>query len=284
MVATAELRRLLSRVEFNARLNSTEGLTPFRNLLERDSDGSVRRFLVRELPKLQGERQASIAFALAEHYRSTGDLKSLQSLYAKADAAVKASVLNALWGSPGADPEMGPGIVELALDAATHAAPEVRTEACSVIQNQSAWKVDVSRAVSPLRDLLGDSSERVRMQAACAVGNLAKRKHDLSPHVDPLRRNLRHADLYVRNYSAWALWQMSRARHEIGAALEDLAQILTDDDAWNSPRKNAVGALLHHAKKSAKHFEQVKRRLKKLRLDPRQKESARLLEFLAAGG
>jgi hypothetical protein len=281
MATAAELRQLLSLVQFDARLNSIEGLTAFRNLLEQDSDGSVVRFLNRELPKLEGQRRGGIAWALAERYRQTGNLQSLQELYATDDSEVKTSVLNALWGQPGSTPEMGPGIVRLATDATSHASPEVRAEACSVIQNQCGWKQDVSNAVTPLLRLLSDDCDRVRSQAACAVGNLAKRKYDVSLVVVPLGHNVRHKDVSVRSYSAWALWQISRAKHEIGDAVPELVQLLADDEDWNDPRKNAVGALLHHAQKTRGNLEQVRRCLKRVRLDPENKQIHRFLEQLA---
>lgn len=281
MPTTSELRQLLSLVQFDARLNCIEGLTAFRNLLEHDSDDSVVRFLNREMPKLEGKRRAGIAYALAEHYRQIGNLECLQQVYASDDSEVQASVLNALWGQPGSNPEMGPGIVRVAIDATCHAAPEVRAEACSVIQNQCGWKVDVSAAVAPLLCLLENDSARVRMQAACAVGNLAKRKYDMSRHVVPLGHNVRHTDVSVRNYSAWALWQISRGKHEIGDAVPELVQLLTDDEDWNDPRKNAVGALLHHAQKASGNLEQVRRCLKAVRLDPKYKQIQRFQEQLA---
>lgn len=281
MATATELRHLLSLVQFDARLNCMEGLTPFRNLLAHDSDGSVVRFLNRELPKLEGKRRGGIAWALAEHYRQAGNLQSLQKLYANDDSEVKASVLNALWGQPASTPEMGPDIVRIAIDATSHASADVRAEACSVIQNQCGWKVDVSAAVAPLLRLLSDDSERVRSHAACAVGNLAKRKYDVSHHVVPLGHNLRHKDVSVRNYSAWALWQISRAKHDIGDAVHELVQLLADNEDWNDPRKNAMGALLHHAKKASGNLEHVRRCLKKVRLDPENQQIQRFQEQLA---
>ena len=282
MVTASELRQLLSLVQFDARLNCMDGLTAFRNLLEQDSDGSVVRFLNRELPKLEGQRRGGIAWALAEHYRQIGNLQSLQKLYANDDSEMKASVLNALWGQPGSTPEIGPGIVRLAIDATSHASSEVRAEACSVIQNQCGWKLDVSKAVTPLLRLLSDDSDRVRSQAACAVGNLAKRKYDVSLHIVPLGHNVRHKDVSVRNYCAWALWQISRGKHDIGDAVPELVQLLTDDDDWNDPRKNAVGALLHHAQKASGNLGQVRRCLKMVRLDPKYKQIQRFQEQLTA--
>lgn len=281
MATAAELRQLLSLVQFDARLNCMEGLTAFRNLLEQDSDGSVVRFLNRELPRLESKRRGGIAYALAEYYRQTGNLQSLQQLYASDDFEVKTSVLNALWGRPGSNPEMGPGIVRLAIDATSHASPEVRAEACSVIQNQCGWKVDVSNAVAPLLRLLSDDCDRVRSQVACAAGNLAKRKYDVSHHIVPLAHNVRHKDVSVRNYSAWALWQISRAKHDIGDAVPELVQLLADDEDWNDPRKNAVGALIHHAQKASGNLEQVRRCLETVRLDPKYKQIQRFQEQLA---
>lgn len=282
MASVLELRKLLSLVQFDSRLNCMEGLTAFRNLLERDSDGSVERFLNQELLNLDGKRRGGIAWVLAEHYRQGGNFPSLQELYANDDSEVKVSVLNALWGPPGSTPEMGSGIVRLAIDATSHAASEVRAEACSVIQNQCGWKVDVSEAVTPLIRLLSDDCDHVRSQAACAVGNLAKRKYDLSLHIVPLSRNVRHKDVSVRNYCAWALWQLSRGKHDIGNAVPDLVQLLTDDQDWNDPRKNAVGALLHHAQKASGNLEQVRRSLKMVRLDSKNKQIQRFQKQLAA--
>jgi len=282
MATTSELRHLLSLVRFDTRLNCMEGLTAFHSLLEQDSDGSVLRFLNEELPKLEGKKRGGIAYALAEHHRQTGNLKSLQQLYADDDIEVKASVLNALWGHPGSDPEMGPGIVQLAIDGANHASPTVRTEACSVFQNQCGWKVDVSGAIDPLHRLLSDDSDRVRSQAACAIGNLAKGKYNLSEHVAQLGQNARREDISVRNYSAWALWQITRNKQDIGVAVPELVQLLADNDDWNDPRKNAAGALLHHAKKSSQNREQVMQCLKMVQLDPKYKEIHRLQEGLAS--
>jgi hypothetical protein len=282
VTTTAELRRLLSLVEFDERLHVHEGITPFRSLLERDAGGQVAQFLRDEFASLVGKRRAAIAFVLAEYYRITGDVNRLTTLFSDNDPGTKTMVLNALWGSPGSNPEMGPGIVQLALDGARHLDCAVRTEACYVIQNQCAWKIDVAAAVEPLRRLLDDASDRVRMQAACAVGNLAKRKYDLSGHIAPLGRNLHCRDASVRNYSAWALWQLSKHKRDIGAAAPDLAQALMADDEWSAPRKNAAGALLHHAKKTPENIAQVRQHLASVRLKSEHAEIQRLVEKLNA--
>jgi HEAT repeats len=277
MPTTSELCQLLVKVQFNSRLNCIEGLDSFRTMLERDLDHSVRSFLNGQLPELEGKRQAGVAFALAEHYRLTGDIQRLEQLYAHNNPEVKQYVLNASWGAPGDHPEMGAAIVRMAMDGMQHPSPEVRTEACSVIQNQAGWKVDVSPTVAPLLCLLEDESDRVRMQAACAVGNLARRKYELSAFVAPLGHNVRHKDILVRNYSAWALWQMSRNKINIQDAVPELVQQLTDNDDSRAARKNAVGALIHFASRSPQNREQVRSCLQKVVLDPECKQIQKLL-------
>lgn len=281
MATTSELRQLLTLVQFDARLKCTEGLEALRELLRDDPDGTVVRFLNRELPRLEGQRRGGVAWVLAEHYLHVGDLPRLHRLYSEEDIDVKSNVLDALSGDPGSVPELGQGIVQLAIDATGHSSPEVRAAACSVIQNQCGWKVDVSNAVAPLLRLLNDDSDQVRMLAACAVGNLAKRKYDLLQHVVPLGHNVRSQDISVRNYSAWALWQISRNKQEIGAAIPELVGLLTDDEGWNDPRKNALGALLHHAQKTPDNREQVRRCLQAVELDPTCKQIQRFQKQLA---
>ncbi|MBI3864632.1 MAG: hypothetical protein HY290_22365 [Planctomycetia bacterium] len=276
-----ELGRLLALVKFDASLNVIEGLDAFRRLLAKDAGGDVLQFLKREMATLEGKRRGAIAFVLAEHYRQTGDLANVQTLFAVDDAEVQESVLNAPWGEPGANPQMGPGIVQLAVQGAVHPSPGVRTEACYVFQNQCAWKVDVSSAVAPLQTLLDDQIPRVRHQAAFAVGNLAKRKYDMSSHVVPLRRNLKHEVNFVRDASAWALWQLSRHKHDISSAVPDLVELLTDDDESDRPRKNAAGALLHHARKSAGSAREVNKAVSRAKLDLNRREIKRFLDQLA---
>jgi hypothetical protein len=276
-----ELHRLLSLVKFDARLNHVEGLDAFRRLLEGDSQGDVLQFLNQEMGALDGERRSGIAYVLAENYRLTGELAKLQQLFAIDDSDVRESVLNALWGEPGSNPQMGPGIVQLALQAAAAPAPGMRTEACSVFQNQCAWGVDVSAALAPLQVLLADPVPRVRHQAAFAVGNLAKRKYDMSQHMAQLRRNIRHADVFVRDAGAWALWQLSRHKHDIGPAVPELVEMLTDNEEWSGPRKNAIGALLHHARKSTYNAQLVEQCVSRANLNLKIKEIPRFLEILA---
>jgi HEAT repeat protein len=282
MPSASELNRLLSLVSFRPHLNAVDGLVEFRRLLKSEPDAAVLRFLRRAVNNAEGEVRGGLAFVIAEHYFRVGDLGALRRLFAKDDAGVKKSVMNALWDEPPAStPRMGPGILALAMEALRHPAAEVRSEGCSVVQNQCGW-VDVSDAVEPLLSLLADPSGLVRMQAACAVGNLAKKKYDVSRHVIALTRNLKHGDYFVREYSAWALWELSRSRHDIGPAVAGLARLLASRDGNNdNPRKNATGALLHHAKKSAENARQVRQCADEANLDGSLKVVRRIMEQLA---
>jgi len=239
------------------------------------------------LPKLKGRNRGGVSYVVAERYRVTGNLAGLRQLFATDDVDVKESVLNALWEEPPpSSPAMGPGIVALALEAASHPTPEVRAMACSVMQNQSAWGVDVSPAVEALHTLLRDPDCRVRMQAACAVGNLAKRKYDFSRHLAGLSRNLRDPESAVRKYSAWAIWQLSRSRNDIGAAITALVKMLTRQDYGEDTAvpRNAAGALLHFARKSPQNLEHVRKAAAEANLDASRKEVRRFQEQLAQGG
>ncbi len=282
MMNLPELERLLSLVELRAEVNCIEGLDEFRRLLEKDSDGRVLRFLTQAVQKLVGRKRGGIAFVIAERYRQTGDLKSLRKLFATDDPYVKESVLNALWEKPGSNPAIGPGIVKLAIESATHPALEVRSEACSVLQNQCAWGVDVSAALGPLQSLLKDQKDRVRRQAAYAVGNFAKGKYDMPEHIVLLGRNVKYRDKFVREASAWALWQLSRCKHDIGPAVPELVWLLTDPEEYNEPRKKAAGALIHYAKKSADNRDQVKESVREVNLDLKRKEIRRFLDELGS--
>jgi hypothetical protein len=266
MVDHAELERLLSLVK-EGKYNTIDGIGPFRTLLSRDGDRRVLDFLQREFKNLDGKRLAGIAFTLAEHYRQVGDVTSLLRLFANHDAGVRQYCLNALWEKSGPNPKMGPAIVQLAVASADDPSPAVRTEVSSVLQNQCAWGIDVSSAITPLRKLLSDRNERVRQQAGFAVGNIAKKKYDLAECIRQLRRNVKHKTVSVRYSAAWALWHLSRNSHEISSAVPELVWLLTDDEEYNEPRKNAVGALLHHGRKSPANAGKIKDHLDNVVLD-----------------
>lgn len=280
MTEASELNVLLALVEWDPRLSVVEGLEAFRDLLEKDSDGHVLRFLIRALPKVQGQRRGGIAFVIAEHYRLNGDLENLKRLFATNDADVKESVLDALQGEPGKNPRMGPGIVYMAIEALQHDSPAIRTVACSVLQNLCSCGVDVADSIRLLQEMLKDKVPRVRHQACYAIGNLAKRRYDLSASTAPLRRNIKHKDFFVREAAAWALWQLSRSKHDISAAIPELIWLLADGEEFNEPRKKAAGAVLHHAKKSSTNAEAVKEQARAAALNLELKEVRKFISEL----
>jgi hypothetical protein len=223
---------------------------------------------------------AETAFHCATRLVEAGDLKRLQELFRFGDAAVKAGVLNGLQLEPGDNPDMGPGIMALAVEGANHSAAEVRTWACYVIQSQCDWGVDVAPAVGPLLTLLRDPDAEVRRMAAFATGNVCKRKFDWSRHLTALRRLLRDKALYVPEAAAWALAQLSRARYDIGPAVPELINVLAGGGDYNEPRKEAAKALLHHARKSSERCEQVRRAVRGTPLDTGRREVRHFLDRL----
>lgn len=223
---------------------------------------------------------ATAAFHRATELREAGDLAGLKELFAAGDASVKAGVLNGLTLHPGDNPDMGPGIIALAVEGATHPSAEVRKWACIVFQDQDGWGVDVTSAVGPLLNLLGDEDPEVRRTAAYTLGNVCKRRFDWSPHFEAVKRMLRDKYLYAPEAAAWALAHMSRARHDIGAAVPDLVRVLIRKDEYNEPQKEAAKALLHHARKSPEGCDQVRRAIAGKALDKQRKEIQRFLEQL----
>jgi HEAT repeat protein len=224
---------------------------------------------------------AIAAFHRANELREVGDLDGLKKLFESGDAAVKAGVLNGLTGEPGHNPAMGPGIIALAVEGASHPSPEVRHWACFVFQDQSGWGVNVADAVGPLLTLLSDSDAEVRRMAAFATGNVYRRRFDFAPHFSALRRLLGDKALYVPEAAAWALAKMSRARHDIGLAVPQLLRVLASGQDYAEPRKAAARALLHHAKKSRVACDQVKQAIASVKLDHQRKEVKRFLDRLS---
>jgi hypothetical protein len=225
---------------------------------------------------------STAAFYRATELREAGDLDGLKELFNSGDAEVKAGVLNGLLLSPGSNPEMGPGIVALAVEGAGHPSSEVRRWACYVFQDQSGWGVDVADGVAPLLALLGDSEAEVRRMAAFASGNVYKRRFDFAPHFTALRKLLRDRELYVPEAAAWALAQMSRRKYDIGPAVPELVAMLAGRLDWDEPRKEAGKALLHHAKKSQTARDEVKRAVAHARLSDRRQVVKKFLDKLRA--
>lgn len=71
---------------------------------------------------------------------------------------------------------------------------------------------------------------------------------------------------------------MSRHRYDIARAVSALVSSLTFADAY--ARKNAIGALLHYAKKTPGNVKSVKRASKATALDKRQRDIKRFLSEL----
>jgi hypothetical protein len=280
MPNTAELKRQLAKVKSNPELQCIDGLDAFRPLLAKDRDGRVARFLTSALSKLPGPERGGLAYMLAERYRESGDLDSLEKLFALDDTNVTDGGLGALCGEPGPNPAMGPAILRLAIVATKHPSAAVRGSACVTIMNQSSYKGDLSAAVEPLGRLLGDRALSVRPPAAYAVGHLAKKRYDLARLLPALRRNAAHENLFVRESSAWALNCLSQSRNDIGAAVPELVGVLTFDEDWGSPRRCAAAALLRYAGKSPDNCRIVKDCVKRTRLDGKLKEVGIFLERL----
>jgi hypothetical protein len=274
------LEELLSRIEFDPSTNSIKGLCLFRTLLRKETSGETLRFLERAVQTLYGKRRSGIAFVLAEHYLGTGAIEPLKAFYSGADAEGQKSILNALWGEPHASPAMGSFVVKLAIQAAEHTSAEVRAEACSVIQNQAGWGVDVANALTVLRSLLEDEDEVVKQSAAYAVGNAAKRKYNVAECVKPLRALLTHEKVWVRNAGAWALRNPAQSKHDIEAAVPELVRLLSDEDDWSEPRRNAASALLY-AKRSRVNAARLKAAVSRAEVNESCKSMNRFLAALA---
>lgn len=223
---------------------------------------------------------ANSAFNRATQLREAGNLPAIQKLFAGGDAAVKENVLNGLAGKAGGGPEVGPGILALAIEGADHSAPMVRYWAAVVIQDQGSYRVDVTAAQGALLKLLADPDPKVRMIAAYATGNVCKQRLDWSHHFAALRRLVRDPSLYVPEAAARAIANLSRAKFDIGPAVPDLVSMLVGGDDYNEPRKEAAKALLHHARKSPKARDQVRKEVQSVSLDTSRREVRRFLDQL----
>lgn len=275
------LSRLLSALASDDDVDATLALSQIGFMLEKKTAARTAALLDAELKKLRGRARSQVVYVLAQYHRKRGDLASVRRHFKNKDAQVRASVLNALWEA-GPTAEVGTGIVALALQGARDPAPNVRSEACRVFQNQNEHG-DVSAAVDVLPALLTDAVAEVRGAAAYATGNLAKKKLALAKLVAPLARGVADEDEFVPNASAWALWQLSRHGFDIGAAVRALVRLLANPEGdWKEPHTRAAGALIHHAKKSSTAAALVKKAVTAQKLRPRGKIVERFLEQLAA--
>jgi hypothetical protein len=232
-----------------------------------------------------GDEQTHRVYYAALQAFEKGDSGAILRSFESEDPARREATLNALWGDPRAYARLGDFAVELAVRGAGDPAHGVRTEACYVIQNQSAWGVDVTPALEPLARLLNDPVGRVRQQAAFAVGNVArKRRYDLTDHLPLLRRNLGDSDTWAPGAAAWALAQLSRGGRDISAAVPELVEAISSPHYDPDLSRRAAGALLHHAKKSEENLQQVRSSAAGMHLQTDQKPVQKLVDFLGATG
>ena len=282
MVDQDAVRKLVSCVVYNRVYDGLDGLDPLRRLLWKDADGTVAAYLEREMGNMDGKVRDGIAFLLGARYLEIGRLDAILALYAHEDPGVTASVLGSVTGEPSANPELGPGIVALAVKGTSHPAPRVRTSACSVLMNQCAWGVDVSDAIVPMLDLIADPDAAVRQSAAYALGHFARvKRYELTPHIALMARRLHDENMHVCTAAGWTLWKLSGKR-DIASAVPDLIIAMESPLDYDGPRKNAAGALLSFARRSPENRAQVSRLAASAHLDTAKKEISRFLQQLSA--
>ena len=205
---------------------------------------------------------AETAYYRALELRERGELPGLRKLFRSASDELKGNVLNALTDEPGTKPEMGPGIVALAIEGAVSPAAMTRSWACDVFMNQCDWGVDMTLAVGPVLGLLRDHDNDDQRTVAYATGIICKRKFDWSDHLVQLNRLLVDKNLYVSEAAVWALAQMSRSKQDINFAVPNLVKVLVKKRDYDEPRKEACKAMLHHARKSVANRDLLRQAVK----------------------
>jgi HEAT repeat protein len=281
MVNQNTVHELVSRVVYNKGYDGLDGLDPLRHLLWKDADGTIAACLEQEMRQAPDRVRGGIAFLLGAWYLEIGRLGAIRAIYRNGDPEVAAAVLGSLTGEPTANPEMGAGIVALAVEGASHPAYRVRAAACSVLMNQCAWGVDVSCALVPILNLLDDTEAGVRQSAAYAIGNFARiKRYDLTPHIAVLVRLLHDENIHVCTAAGWAFWKLS-GRRDIAAAVPALVKALEAPHEYEGPHKNAAGALLNFARKSPQNRAQVRQLATAAHLDTARKENLRFLQQLS---
>ena len=104
----------------------------------------------------------------------------------------------------------------------------------------------------------------------------------MSGHFAALRKLLSHFDDEVADAAAWAILKFSMGKFDVGPAVPDLAPLLANKQDSADLRKQAAKALLHHAKKSPEALAAVRKAVKGVKLDEKQKEIQKFVKQLAA--
>src|SRR5206468_309716 len=110
------IHELVSRVVYNKGYDGLDGLDPIRRLLWKDADGTVAACLEREMSQAPDKVRGGIAFLLGARYLEIGRLDAIRAIYRNEDPEVTAAILGSLTGEPTAHPEMGTGLVALAVE------------------------------------------------------------------------------------------------------------------------------------------------------------------------
>lgn len=274
-----EFWQIVKAMRFAPEWNGVDGTSPVHARLRKSDGGFFLEFLRRKLETFEPEIQKAVIFLIAQRLAELGDAEEIRRAYSPLDSQLKAEMLQGLADAPASTACVA---FELALDALIDPAPEMRGAGCRVVHNLSAKGVNAELAVPFLLTLVSDPSDHVRMYAMCAVGGLAKDGYHLQEFVSALLPNLLEDNWSVRTYGAGAIWKPSR-KHDISESIPTLAQVLLHSEPeWEEARKNAVGALLHFARKSSAHSAKVFRALPWDKLDRNRKEIQKLAEKLSA--
>lgn len=134
MATTAQLEDWFSRIRFDAQLNFTDGLDPFRLALS-SGDQTVLRFLSKRYDEASPRVRQGVAFVLSEHLLRVGRVEEVRRLLdEETQTLAKVALLNGLWDEPPSS-NASTEVLALAIDAMGARDAKVRAEACSVVQN-----------------------------------------------------------------------------------------------------------------------------------------------------
>jgi hypothetical protein len=282
MSTIGELETLLAHAPYDSDVQFVGYSGEITKALESDSDTAIR-LLMREILGASGKKRSVLTYILVQHLVSVGDLANIGILWAEDDPQVREAVLNGMAYAHCPNVEVETAIVNIAVAGSESPVPSIRKMTCHLLKERSTKEVDMTAAINSLYRLLSDESQAVRHMACYAIGHFAKiSRYDLNRFIELLRDNAEHTHVHVRDAAGWALWQFSRHKYSIAIAVPQLLAILNDPDSYNEPRKKAVGALLHHAKKSAENAQSVLALVKQHPFDVRHKETLKFVEQLNA--